>query len=168
MSGHTLAIVPSNALEFTRRIDLPAVIVWDAIVDPDLVEGWLAAPVIEAREGGRYDLAWQTGGEFPPAAGVISVFEPPAHLVIETDTSGTIEFALVGVPGGSRGEATDLSVRLAVQTDRRMLASTIAHWRNNLDQLEDLLRGHPVDWDTWTAVRGPVWEGYLRSAQMRD
>lgn len=160
--------MPENELDFHIHIDLPRVIVWDALVDQDLVEGWLAGAEIDARVGGRYNLTWKSGGEFPPSIGVITALDPITNLRIDTGAGGVIDFTLTEMMGGSRGTSTWFVVHLTVATDRRMLASTVAHWRNNLDQLEDLLRGHPVVWETWPEVRGPVWSDYLREAQAED
>ena len=43
-------------LEFARELEFSPVIVFDALVDADLVAGWLAEAEIEAAPGGRYDL----------------------------------------------------------------------------------------------------------------
>jgi uncharacterized protein YndB with AHSA1/START domain len=157
--------VPDNQLEFPLHVDLPPVIVWDALVDEDLVEGWLGRAEIDARVGGRYDIHWRSGGELAPVHGVITRFEPITQLRIDTGPDHFIDFSLTGLPGGSRQTSTRLVVRLSVPADPRMLGSSIANWRSNLDQLEELLRGHPVVWETWSEVRGPVWSGYLREAE---
>lgn len=137
---------------------------WDALVDEDLVDGWLAAARIDARVGGDYHLHWMSGTRPSPTAGVITVLEPPSRLAMTTDNLGELEFTLDPVPGGTRGTATELHVRIVVGTDPRLLASTRAHWLSALDQLESLLRGHPVDWRTWQEDRGAAWEAYLREA----
>ena len=46
----------SSVLSFGRRLDLPRGIVWDALVDPVLVSGWLGEADIEALPGGRFDV----------------------------------------------------------------------------------------------------------------
>jgi uncharacterized protein YndB with AHSA1/START domain len=160
--------VPENQLDFPFHIDLPRAIVWDALVDQDLVEGWLALAEIEPRLGGRYDLTWRSGKPVPQLPGVITAFEPVSNLRIDTGAGGIIDFTLTEMMGGTRQTSTWLVVHLVVDADPRMLASTIAHWRCNLDQLEELLRGHPVVWETWAEVRGPEWNRYLREAQAED
>jgi uncharacterized protein YndB with AHSA1/START domain len=156
--------VPTSELEFSRSYDLPVPIVWDALVDEVLVEGWLAAARIDPRVGGLYWLGWQGGGTLAPTNGTVTAIEPPRRLEIETDNIGTLEFTLESVPGGTRGSATDLHLAIRVDTEPRLLASTYAYWQSNLDQLEDLLRGHPVDWSTWQRDRGEAWAAYLREA----
>jgi uncharacterized protein YndB with AHSA1/START domain len=161
--------VATSELEFARDYDLPPSIVWDALVDEDLVEGWLAAARIEPRLGGLYWLNWQSGSTLSSTNGTIIRFEPPdagreGRLGIETDNVGTLEFSLAGTPGGTRGSGTLLRLRILVDTDPRLQASTHAYWQSNFDQLEDLLRGHPVDWSTWQRDRGEAWARYLRGA----
>jgi uncharacterized protein YndB with AHSA1/START domain len=156
--------VSTTELGFARQYDLPPSIVWDALVDADLVEGWLASARIDARVGGEYLLSWLTGATLESTRGVITALEPLRLLAIDTDNIGHLEFALVPVPGGSRGDATELRVRMIVATDPRLLASTHAYWQTNFDQLEDLLRGHPVDWANWQRDRGASWAAYLRGA----
>jgi uncharacterized protein YndB with AHSA1/START domain len=157
----------SNTLVFTRDFDLPREIVWDAFVDADLVEGWLAVAYVDARDGGEYRLEWQ-GNPLGPTTGSIRVFEPLDRLVIETDNAGTLDFGFAPLPGGTRGSATAVTLTLTVATESRLLASTVANWRSNFDQLEALLRGHPVDWETWQQDRGAVWTRYLREAARRE
>jgi uncharacterized protein YndB with AHSA1/START domain len=153
-----------SELEFSRGYDLPPAIVWDALVDDVLVEGWLAAATITAALGGRYRLSWQTGGGLAATNGIIEEFVPRQRLVVDTDNIGRLDFRLEPTPGGTRGHGTLLTLRIRVDTDPRLLASTHAYWLSNFDQLEDLLRGHPVDWSTWQRDRGEAWSSYLRSA----
>jgi uncharacterized protein YndB with AHSA1/START domain len=49
------------------------------------------------------------------------------------------------VPGGTRGSSTRVSVEVTVP-DPRFSAAIEHSWQTRLDQLENLLRGHPVDW----------------------
>jgi uncharacterized protein YndB with AHSA1/START domain len=156
--------MPQSELEFSREYDLPASIVWDALVDDVLVEGWLAAARIDLRVGGEYWLNWLSGGSLTATNGVITVLEPRQRLAIDTDNIGTLEFTLFSRPGGTRGSTTDLRLLLTVDTNRRLLASTRAYWQSNFDQLEALLRGHPVDWTNWQRDRGEAWTAYLREA----
>jgi uncharacterized protein YndB with AHSA1/START domain len=160
--------VPTNSLELSREYDLPASIVWDALIDEVLVEGWLAAAHIDARVGGEYLLSWMSGLRLDPTTGVITALEPEHRLAIDTDNVGSLEFVLDSLPGGTRGTATQLHLIISVDTDPRLLASTHAYWQTNFDQLEDLLRGHPVDWTTWQRDRGDAWAAHLQAASQRD
>lgn len=154
----------TSELELRRSYDLPVAIVWDALVDEDLVEGWLAAARIDPREGGLYWLGWQGGATLAPTNGTIIAIEPPRLLAIDTDNIGSLEFRLESVPNGTRGTSTDLILRIRVDTEPRLMASTRAYWQSNFDQLEALLRGHPVDWSIWERDRGGAWSAYLREA----
>jgi uncharacterized protein YndB with AHSA1/START domain len=153
-----------SELEFSRDYDLPPAIVWDALVDEVLVEGWLAAARIDPRVGGLYWLNWQSGASLAATNGTITELDAPRHLGIETDNIGVLDFALTETPDGTRGSGTLLRLRIRVDTEPRLLASTRAYWLSNFDQLEDLLRGHPVDWATWQRDRGDAWARYLRNA----
>ncbi len=156
--------VPETELEFSREYDLSAPIVWDALVDEVLVEGWLAVARIDPRVGGRYRLDWQAGASLAPTTGVITVFEPERRLAVDTDNIGALEFLLEPLDGETRGSSTLLTLALRIETEPRLLASTRAYWLSNFDQLEGLLRGRPVDWSTWQRDRGQIWASYLRSA----
>jgi uncharacterized protein YndB with AHSA1/START domain len=161
--------VPRSELEFWRDYDLPLAIVWDALVDDVLVEGWLATARIEPKLGGLYWLDWQSGTSLAASNGVITEFEPPddrreARLTVSTDNIGTLAFSLTQIPEGTRGSGTRVRLRILVDTEPRLQASTRAYWHSNFDQLEDLLRGHPVDWSTWQRDRGAAWARYLRDA----
>jgi uncharacterized protein YndB with AHSA1/START domain len=160
--------VPTNSLELSRDYDLPVSIVWDALVDEVLVEGWLAAARIDARVGGEYLLSWMSGLRLDPTNGVITALESGRRLAIDTDNIGSLEFVLDAVAGGTRGTATQLRLTISVDTDHRLLASTHAYWQTNFDQLEDLLRGHPVDWTTWQKDRGEAWAAHLATASRWD
>jgi uncharacterized protein YndB with AHSA1/START domain len=156
--------VPTTELVFTHWYDLPVAIVWDALVDEVLVEGWLAVARIDPRVGGQYWLDWQSGRAGAPTTGTVTTFEPPGRLVIKTDNIGSLDFTLESVPGGTRGTSTDLRLLVRQDIEPRLLALTHANWQSSLDQLEDLLRGHPVDWSTWQSDRGEAWATYQREA----
>ncbi|MEO5922151.1 MAG: hypothetical protein ABIQ01_13510 [Pseudolysinimonas sp.] len=111
-----------------RRIDLPRAIVWDALIDPVLVEGWLHPT---ARP-----LAGATGERLDPAPGETAVLETVL------DPFGHIRFELDERDGGTRGTVTVFRVR----------CGSLAGWSDRVDDLENLLRGHPVDWTAHPAA----------------
>lgn len=154
-------------LVFEREIELSPVIVWDALVDDQLVSGWLADARIEPVDGGRYDLAWLYSTEQPPTLGAISCYEPLRRLVIGTDNRGRIEFFLDPIEGGSRGVSTRLRLTVAVELDTAFVARVRANWMISLDQLEEVLRGHPVDWANWDRDQIETWAGYRDSFATR-
>jgi uncharacterized protein YndB with AHSA1/START domain len=112
-----------------RRIDMPPGIVWAALVEPELVTGWLHPTATLLVDG----------------EGVL--VEEPWELVAETSEFGLVELRLAEVDGGSRGRSTDLAVTAGPEVDRRFLPGLRAGWEARLDRLEQLLRGEPADWD---------------------
>lgn len=150
-----------DGLEFQVELGFAPSIVWDALVDDILVEGWLASAEIEPRAGGAYRLNWQTGATLAPTNGVITVFDEPSKLVVDTDNIGRLEFTLAS--GARSVRNTLLRLRIEVDTDRRLLGTTRAYWLSNFDQLAELLSGRPVNWNTWQRDRGEVWASYRDS-----
>ncbi|MEO6942009.1 MAG: SRPBCC domain-containing protein [Terrimesophilobacter sp.] len=154
----------TTRLEFVRQLDFPPVIVFDALIDPDLLGGWLAHADVDARQGGNYDLAWLTSSSFPPTHGCITTLVEPCTLEVATDNRGTFRFELEPKPGGRRGTATTLMVNVSVTVDTAFVPRVAADWQSSLDQLDGLLRGHPVDWAHWDRDRARAWREYLATA----
>jgi hypothetical protein len=102
-----------------RVIDLPRAIVWDGLVDPVLVEGWFD-PVLRLVDD--------------PAVAVLERRDPEL-LRVEAPGLGALTFAAEEVEGGTRGTSTRLA-----------MTGELSDAEDLLDRLEDLLRGHPVDW----------------------
>lgn len=157
-------LVDARTLHFEREYELPRAIVWDALVDEDLVSGWLAQAEIEGMLGGTYILHWTHREPQLEWTGRIVAMDEPSLLEVEASdptSASTIRFDLVPIDGGSRGTSTRLLVSVGVVIDREFESRLMADWLTNLDQLEDLLRGHPVDWVKWERDRGPAWSQYL-------
>ena len=95
-------------MRIERVIDLPRVIVSDALADPVLVEGWL-------------------------------------HPVLRLKDFAEVRVSAEEVPGGTRGTSTRVTVVVAVP-DPRFAGALRETWQTRLDQLENLLRGHPTVW----------------------
>lgn len=151
----------TRAMRFEREVELPRVIVWDALVDPALIAGWLADAVVEPRVGGRFDLSWRHPAGRPSTLGRIEVLDPPERLEVATDTLGMLRFGLEELPGGPRGTSTLLSVAIGREVEEAFTARMRADWLQSLDQLEGLLRGHPVDWAHWERDHGESWTRHL-------
>jgi len=49
------------------------------------------------------------------------------------------------VPGGTRGSSTRVALEIAMP-DPRFRGALLQTWQTRLDQLENLLRGHPAVW----------------------
>jgi uncharacterized protein YndB with AHSA1/START domain len=151
-------------LEFVRHLEFPPSIVFDALIDPDLIGGWLAHAAVEPRDGGAYDLVWLTGSSFPPTKGTIILLDEPAALGVDTDNRGQFRFLLEASDGGSRGTSTILTTRVAVSVDSAFLPRVSADWQSSLDQLDNLLRGRPVDWANWDRDHADAWQEYHSAA----
>jgi hypothetical protein len=111
-----------------RRIDLPRAIVWDALLDPVLVEGWLH-PTARLLDGDVGERIEPVPGETAVLATVVQPF-------------GALRFELDELEGGTRGTSTALRLSAARQED----------WADRIDALENLLRGHPIDWGDGSAA----------------
>lgn len=121
--------MPSVRLE--RLLPLPRVIVWEALVDPVLVEGWLH-PTARLVSGTS-----QRAFVEPDSA-------DDAVLDVISPVFGRVRVRLGSVAGGPRGEST--AVTLEVWPEGH--DDTHARWSSRLDRLEELLAGHPVDWSS--------------------
>jgi hypothetical protein len=103
-----------------RVVDLPRAIVWDGLVDPVLVEGWFD-PELRLVDG-------------EPRVEVLERHDPEL-LRVRVAGLGELTFSAEELPGGTRGASTLLRFTAPLEQADELL-----------DRLEDLLRGHPVDW----------------------
>ncbi|MEO7006768.1 MAG: SRPBCC domain-containing protein [Terrimesophilobacter sp.] len=158
-------MIAASGFEIERRIELPPSIVWDALVDPELAVGWLADASIDLRVGGHYDLTWHRDGVRRVGPGVITELRERTLLTVDTARHGLLSFHLDEVPGGNRGTSTQLRLSVKLGVDPRSVARVRADWETRLDQLEDLLRGHPVDWMNWVRDYGDAWNAYLEESE---
>ncbi|WP_185203377.1 SRPBCC family protein [Glaciihabitans sp. INWT7] len=146
--------MPAAELIFQRTIDLPPVIVWDALVDPDLLAGWLGEvrmlPAAHADETDTevlaFELRWPGSGAGQSTTATVSEIEAPRRLRVDTDNRGRIEFILGSIPGGFRGSSTELELRVDSGIEPAFATAVRGEWQTSLDRLERLLHGHPVDW----------------------
>ena len=139
-------------------IDLPPVIVWDALVDPDLLAGWLGEVRMlpsdhslgdsrrTARSLSAFEFRWPGSGPGRLVRGTVSALQAPRLLRVETDNRGRIEFTLVSSVGGFRGSSTELELRVDSSIQLSSVTTVRDEWQTSLDRLEQLLHGHPVDW----------------------
>ena len=152
------------ALVFESDYEFSRVIVWDALLDADLVSGWLAEATIRPEAGGEYNLRWAHRAGQPESLGRITVLQPLERLYVDTTDAGRMQFELRELPGGLRGDSTRLRVTIDSSGDVVLDARAKADWLTNLEQLEDLLRGHPVDWSHWDRDRHAAWFQHLGDA----
>jgi uncharacterized protein YndB with AHSA1/START domain len=157
--------VSRSHLTVSREYDLPRSIVWDAFIDADLVGGWLAPAEIEPWTGGRYNLAWSGSTSLTPTVGTIEQLDAPSLIVIGTSI-GRLEFRIDEFEGGPRTTSTRITLDVTSEADARFSASSVAHWLTNLDQLESLLRGKPVNWENWDRDWRPIWLDHLSNKKV--
>ena len=154
-------------LRFERDYDLAPGVVWDALVDSDLVGGWLAEAHIDPRIGGRYDLTWHAPIGLGSTNGEIAELIEPELLVVELERIGTVTFTLGELPQGTNGLATRLMVTVDSVVEILLSDGLSATWLASLDQLEMLLRGRPVDWSRWQLEHGDSWSEHLERLRQR-
>lgn len=147
-------------LRFERDLEFPRVIVWDALVDADLVSGWLAEAEIVPEIGGDYVLRWVLAPGAPQTRGRVQVLERPERLEV-TAADQSLRFDLDELPGGNRGTSTRLRVTVRFELAPLAPARVKADWLTRLDQLRDLLYGHPVNWRTWGDDMRQTWARHL-------
>ena len=159
--------MPGSQLRFEQVYDLPPEIVWDALVDSDLVSGWLAEADIEPRIGGRFDLDWRHFEPVRVTTGEIVELRELHELVVDTDNFGITTLLLTELASGSRGRSTRLTVVVDALADLQFTPMIAATWRLSLEQLNELLHGHPVDWRLWKAERSARWLELLEEQHRR-
>jgi len=148
-------------LTVARNYDLPPAVVWDALTDPALLEGWLGASVSDAEVGGTFVLDWLDPHHHGAAvAGEIVLLEPRSQLLVRA-MEYSLAILLDELPHGARGSSTRLTLSVRLPADRQSEREQAAHWRAHLEALEDLLRGHPVVWERWDADYGQTTRQFL-------
>jgi len=123
----------------TRDLDLPPGVVWPALVDPELLAGWLGEVSIDDELGFEFHRADGT-----QMTGRIVELVEAEQLLLETE-HGRVVLSLEQHSGGLRGTWTRLGVAAPASV------APIERWNDALDRLEELLHGRPTDWLTSTA-----------------
>jgi uncharacterized protein YndB with AHSA1/START domain len=160
---------------FRRLVDLPALIVWDAVSDPDMVSGWLAEATIEQEEGGEFWFEWMTVPDrslASAAGGVVTRFEEGRAVEFtfldEGEVTARFHLRLEEIPGGPRDRQTELVVTVSGLLPAGIANVLKASWRLHLDLLQDLVHGRPVDWSTCEAEHGATWRRYLAELESAE
>lgn len=139
-------------LVFERTIELAPVIVWDALVDPDLLAGWLGEVRFAPSAGRAFTVTPGTTGA--PVACELLGSEPPGWLAVRAEDGRDFEFTLAERRGGSRGTSTALRLLVRLDFDAAFAGGMRDAWEAGLDRLIDLLRGRPADWAAVRSERG--------------
>ena len=126
-----------------RVVPYSAVIIWDALLDPVLADGWLGQLETEAVPEGRYCVVWPD--REPHRAdwfGRITRLVPGQRLSLHFQPHTEVTFELV--------TDADASVRVRVRhrsyLSRSEALAVDEFWRRRLGYLAALLSGRPVDW----------------------
>ena len=138
--------MPGSELHFEHEIDLPANVVWDALVDPVLLEGWFGAVDPSPLASDEITIEWLDGSEPPTTVARVERIEHFRSLRLDTDSRGSIDFLLTEVPGGLRGRGTVLELSIRLNSHARFPATARVDWESALGRLDDLLSGRPADW----------------------
>lgn len=138
--------MPGTELVFEHEIDLPASVVWDALVDPVLLEGWWATVEPSPLAADEIVVEWLDGSEPSPTAATVERVEHFRSLSLATDNRGVISFLLTEVPGGLRGTGTVLELRISLAVDPQFATAARADWESALERLDGLLSGRPAEW----------------------
>jgi uncharacterized protein YndB with AHSA1/START domain len=160
---------------FRRLIDLPALIVWDAVSDADMVSGWLAEASIEPEVGGEFWFEWMSAPDRSLASasgGIVTRFDEGRCVeytfVHEGEVTARFHLRLEDVPGGPRDRQTELVVTITGVLPAGIANVLKASWRLHLDLLQDLVHGRPVDWSTCEAEHGATWRRYLAELESAE
>ncbi len=150
----------SPSLVLQRDYDFDPVVVWDALADDVLLEGWLADAHVDPVAGGEVRMRWRERHHGADFRGEVEALRPPEELVMG-DGRQSIAFRLESLPGGTaaiaggpRGRSTRLTIEVALDGDAERPVHARAHWAAHLEALADLLHGHPVVWSEWEADYG--------------
>lgn len=154
------------SLEIARDLEFSRIVVWDALIDADLVSGWLAEATITPRVGGDYVLNWVHRAGSPTIRGTIATVRRPDLLeVVGPELS--VKFRLRDMPAIGLVPRTRLTVAVESAADSVFEPTVRADWMTALDLLVELLHGHPADWAHWDEEHHELWSRHLDEAQRR-
>jgi uncharacterized protein YndB with AHSA1/START domain len=96
--------------------------VWEALTEPDRLEGWFATEVeLDPRPGGRGVFRWGNGEE---RSACIEAVDPERRLALRwEDDGGEVVFTLEPVPEGTRVIVVESSPEWSSALELRALAA---------------------------------------------
>jgi uncharacterized protein YndB with AHSA1/START domain len=158
-------IVTLSPVVVESYFEFSPAILWDALTDPDLVSGWLAPATIDPQLGGEFTLEWAYPTGVRVLTGQLSIFEPYRRIEFADPIGIVITVELTELAAGLRGTSTHVRVAAVTADAASVTAGARADWLTALDQLDELLRGHPVDWSSWSADHLESWTRHLREVE---
>ncbi|WP_342128621.1 SRPBCC family protein [Hydrogenophaga sp. OTU3427] len=154
---------PQAELRLERLLPGPIERVWDWLTDSDLRRRWLAAGVMELREGAEFELVWRNDeltdppGQRPEGFGEehrmrsrITHVKAPHRLGFTWGEASHVCFELETV-----GQQVRLTIVHQGAPNRDVLLNVSAGWHAHLDVLSARLGGDTPapHWDNWVALR---------------
>lgn len=144
----------SRSRSVSRVLPFGAAVVWDALTDPVLVQGWLAPVVepVEPVEGAELAL---DGVPLPGAScGRIRPLEPGRLVELDLGATGTV--TLLVTPGEplESGRSTATCVATAHPGHDLVARGIVAALDARMDALQELLAGRPMEWGAGAADSG--------------
>lgn len=137
----------------SRSLPFGAVVVWDALTDPVLLQGWLApaaTPVVDDA------LVIALDGVPMPAAssGSIRSIEPGRVAELDLGAAGSVRFVVEPTEALESGRSTCRCTAIAAPAHDLAARGAVAALEARLDALHELLRGRPAEWESSTGGPG--------------
>jgi uncharacterized protein YndB with AHSA1/START domain len=111
---------PAKAIVASRVFDTDAADLWDAITTAERIPRWFAPVSGDLRLGGRYQIEGNAGG-------TITACEPPEHLALTWEYSGTVSWVAVRLTPEAAGTRLELE-HVAHADDRDVPEELRGHW----------------------------------------
>jgi uncharacterized protein YndB with AHSA1/START domain len=153
-------VVPHRQLRLEAEFPVSIEVVWDALVDPVLAEGWLGELSVDPLPEGQYSLRFRDApleeadwngtirAVSPPGTSAPGDPAPAVFLEVSFAPHLLVRFELTS--GAHR--STLLVLRHSSFLDDSAALAAEGFWHRRLGYLVELLRGHPAEW----ASEGPV------------
>ena len=140
----------SRIRSVSRLLPFAATVVWDALTDPVLLQGWLA---VEATPIVGRTLEIAVGGVPLPGAssGSVRSVSPGRAAELDLGEAGIVRFEVVESEPFSTGRSASTCTATAAPAHDLAARGIVAALDARLDALHELLRGRPVDWSATTS-----------------
>lgn len=142
-------------LRFERRLRHPPEAVWAAITEPDGTAAWWGTlERNDARQGGRFVLAWVNEGG-PTMTATITTWVPPRLLELDGDVHGRLRWALAPDGDGTLLTFTSTVGQLPegeFQGRTIGVPEVLTGWHSHLDALDRSFDGGGWDQALWDAA----------------